>query len=47
MVRRIAVINLKAMDVQARILASVKANLAIWQGLAGEGLGRPQGLNGN
>jgi len=47
MVQRITVINLTVMNVQARILASVKVDLAIWQGLAGEGLDGPQGLSGS
>lgn len=38
MAQCLTVINLTVMDVQAGILASVKVNPAIWQGLAGEGL---------
>lgn len=44
MVQCITLINL---NVQARVLASVKVNLAIWHGLAGEGLDGPRGLNGS
>lgn len=47
MVQCITVINLEAMNVQARILVPVKVNLAIWQGLAGEGLDGPRGLSGS
>lgn len=43
----ITVMNLKVMNVQAKILASVKVNLAIWQVLAGEGLDGPRGSNGS
>lgn len=45
MAQCLTVINLKVMDVRAGVLASVKVNPAIWQGLAGEGLDGLRGLN--